>query len=52
MNGCNIAHGLRSRFCATEIIDGASVMLGRKSEVGTRLTQKYPNLITWHCLKF
>lgn len=30
--------------------DGASVMLGRKSGVATRLAHKYPNVITWHCL--
>lgn len=30
--------------------DGASVMVGRKSGVASRLTAMYPNLITWHCL--
>ncbi|XP_077335488.1 E3 SUMO-protein ligase KIAA1586 homolog [Lithobates pipiens] len=30
--------------------DGASVMLGRKSGVLERLSQKYPQLVKWHCL--
>ena len=33
-------------FCA----DGASVMTGKTSGVGTVLKQKYPQLIIWHCL--
>jgi len=33
-------------FCS----DGASVMLGRNSGVGTRLKNDYPNIILWHCL--
>ena len=33
-------------FCS----DGASVMLGRNSGVGTRLKNDYPNIIVWHCL--
>ena len=30
--------------------DGASVMLGRNSGVGTRLKNDYPDIILWHCL--
>ncbi|XP_013916028.1 PREDICTED: uncharacterized protein KIAA1586-like [Thamnophis sirtalis] len=33
-------------FCS----DGASLMLGRKSEVSTRITKKFPNIVIWHCL--
>jgi len=33
-------------FCS----DGASVMLGRNSGVGTRLKNDYPNIILWQCL--
>ena len=33
-------------FCS----DGASLMLGRNSGVGTRLKNDYPNVILWHCL--
>ncbi|XP_073672010.1 E3 SUMO-protein ligase KIAA1586-like [Paramisgurnus dabryanus] len=32
------------------VSDGASVMLGKNSGVATRLTARYPNLFTWHCL--
>lgn len=34
----------------SELSDGASVMLGKNSGVATRLTAKYPNLFTWHCM--
>ena len=30
--------------------DGASVMMGKKSGVATRLCSLYPRLIVWHCL--
>ncbi|XP_034264778.1 E3 SUMO-protein ligase KIAA1586-like [Pantherophis guttatus] len=33
-------------FCS----DGASVMLGRKSGVSTRIANEFPNIIIWHCL--
>lgn len=32
------------------VSDGVSFMIGRKSGVATRLTAKYPNLFTWHCM--
>ncbi|KAK1885932.1 E3 SUMO-protein ligase KIAA1586 [Dissostichus eleginoides] len=32
------------------VSDGASVMLGKNSGVATRLTARYPNLFTWHCM--
>lgn len=30
-------------------VDGASVMLGKKSGVATRLKQKYRQIVSWHC---
>ena len=30
--------------------DGASVMLGRKAGIATKMSEKYPNILTWHCL--
>ena len=30
--------------------DEASVMLGRNSEVGTRLQENFPKIVIWHCL--
>ena len=33
-------------FCS----DGASVMLGRRSGVGIRLKNNFPDIILWHCL--
>uniref|UniRef100_A0A2H6NIA6 DUF4371 domain-containing protein n=1 Tax=Micrurus carvalhoi TaxID=3147026 RepID=A0A2H6NIA6_9SAUR len=33
-------------FCS----DGASVMLGRKSGVSTRIAKEFPNIVIWHCL--
>ncbi|XP_056127435.1 E3 SUMO-protein ligase KIAA1586-like [Rhinichthys klamathensis goyatoka] len=32
------------------VTDGASVMLGKKSGVATRLTLKFPKLFSWHCM--
>ncbi|XP_041844546.1 E3 SUMO-protein ligase KIAA1586-like [Melanotaenia boesemani] len=32
------------------VSDGASVMLGKNTGVATRLTERYPNLFTWHCM--
>ncbi|KAK0156406.1 E3 SUMO-protein ligase KIAA1586 [Merluccius polli] len=32
------------------VSDGASVMLGKNSGVATRLTTRFPNLFTWHCM--
>lgn len=47
-------HGFDDSFLSTNLVsvatDGASVMLGRKSGVTTLLKEKYPNIITWHCL--
>uniref|UniRef100_A0A8C6V7V3 E3 SUMO-protein ligase KIAA1586-like n=1 Tax=Naja naja TaxID=35670 RepID=A0A8C6V7V3_NAJNA len=33
-------------FCS----DGASIMLGRKSGVSTRIAKEFPNIVIWHCL--
>ncbi|XP_034004054.1 E3 SUMO-protein ligase KIAA1586-like [Trematomus bernacchii] len=30
--------------------DGASVMLGSKSSVATKLVEKFPNVMVWHCM--
>lgn len=35
-------------FCS----DGASVMLGRKSGVSSRLSKDFPGTIIWHCLSY
>ena len=32
------------------VSDGASVMLGKNCGVATRLTARYTNLFTWHCM--
>uniref|UniRef100_A0A8C4Q8L3 Uncharacterized protein n=1 Tax=Eptatretus burgeri TaxID=7764 RepID=A0A8C4Q8L3_EPTBU len=32
------------------VSDGACVMFGKNSGVATRLTARYPNLFTWHCM--
>lgn len=32
------------------VSDGASVMLGGESGVGTPFVIKYPNIVLWHCL--
>ncbi|XP_041845659.1 E3 SUMO-protein ligase KIAA1586-like [Melanotaenia boesemani] len=34
----------------TFVSDGASVMLGKKSGVATRLTWRFPKLFVWHCM--
>lgn len=47
-------HGLSDEFirenCVGLATDGASVMLGKKAGVAKLLTDKYPNIITWHCV--
>ncbi|XP_028437610.1 E3 SUMO-protein ligase KIAA1586 [Perca flavescens] len=35
----------------TFVSDGASVMLGKKSGVATRLTSRFPKLFVWHCMR-
>ena len=32
--------------------DGASVMVGRNSGVGTRLQENFPKIVIWHCLNY
>uniref|UniRef100_A0A3B4WK65 DUF4371 domain-containing protein n=1 Tax=Seriola lalandi dorsalis TaxID=1841481 RepID=A0A3B4WK65_SERLL len=32
------------------VSDGASVMLGKNTGIANRLTARYPNLFTWHCM--
>ena len=33
-------------FCS----DGASIMLGMNSRVGTRVQENFPKMVIWHCL--
>ncbi|XP_063302262.1 E3 SUMO-protein ligase KIAA1586-like [Pelobates fuscus] len=51
---CLFKFGFSNDFLAENWIgacsDGASVMLGRKSGVLERLSQKYPKIVKWHCL--
>lgn len=48
------SYGMTYDFLAKNLVafvsDGASTMLGRRGGVATKLLQKYPNLIVWHCL--
>ena len=48
------SYGFNNHYLSQHLIgfasDGASVMLGRNSGVGTQLAIKYPNIILWHCL--
>ncbi|CAH2312662.1 E3 SUMO- ligase KIAA1586-like [Pelobates cultripes] len=51
---CLSKFGFSNDFLAENWIgvcsDGASVMLGRRSGVLERLSQKYPQIVKWHCL--
>lgn len=51
---CLNTHGLSDQYirenCVGLATDGASVMLGKKAGVAKLLTDKYPNLIAWHCI--
>lgn len=51
---CLLGHGLDNAFLNECLVgfcsDGASVMLGRKAGVFSRLKSKFPRLISWHCL--
>jgi hypothetical protein len=51
---CLSSHGFDDMYLKNNLIcfasDGASVMLGKKSGVGSLLAEKYPNIIRWHCL--
>uniref|UniRef100_A0A1B6L033 Uncharacterized protein n=1 Tax=Graphocephala atropunctata TaxID=36148 RepID=A0A1B6L033_9HEMI len=46
--------GLGNEFIKDHLIsltcDGASVLLGKKSGLGIKLKEKFPNLFIWHCL--
>jgi hypothetical protein len=50
---CLVSHGIThevlSKFWLGFGSDGASVMIGCLSGVYTRLKERYPNLIGWHC---
>ena len=47
-------HGFTDGYLASNLVgacsDGASVMLGKHSGVLTKLKQKYPKIILWHCM--
>jgi len=47
-------HGMSDDFirdnCVGLATDGASVMLGKKAGVAKLITDKYPDIITWHCI--
>ena len=51
--GCLTKHGLTEDFLSQFWLgigtDGASVMLGKRGGLCTKLKEKYPNLLTWHC---
>ena len=48
------SYGITDEFitdnCVGLATDGASVMLGKKAGVAKLLTDKYPNMIAWHCI--
>ena len=44
-------HTYLSEHLVSFISDGASVMLGCKSEMGARLKKEFPQLVLWHCIK-
>ena len=50
---CLASHGLTDDILSEYWLgfgsDGASVMVGSKSGVFTRLKEKYPRIISWHC---
>jgi len=47
-------HGFSESILRERLIcfasDGASVMLGRKSGVASKLVEKFPNILIWHCM--
>lgn len=51
---CLNGHGFTIQVLSEKLIcfacDGASVMLGSKTGVGTRIQQAFPNVIVWHCM--
>ena len=51
---CLETYGFDNAYSRANLVafasDGASVMVGRKSGVATKLTDLFPQLITWHCL--
>ena len=51
---CLSSHGFDYAYLRKHLVafasDGASVMLGRKSGVAKQLSERYPNILTWHCL--
>ncbi|XP_076613003.1 E3 SUMO-protein ligase KIAA1586-like [Chaetodon auriga] len=55
LNGIKMRSIPHSRYSTNEnlvtfISDGASIMLGKKSGVATRLTLRFPELFVWHCM--
>lgn len=51
---CLDGYGFNEQYLKSNLIgfcsDGASVMMGKESGVSTKLLEKFPNIIVWHCL--
>ena len=51
---CLRSYGFDDAYLSENLIafatDGASVMLGRRSGVAIRIREKFPRVITWHCI--
>ena len=51
---CLAMYGFDDTYLTEHLIafasDGTSVMTGNKSGVALQLANKYPNIVTWHCL--
>ncbi|KAK7162494.1 hypothetical protein R3I93_006722 [Phoxinus phoxinus] len=49
LDHANLDESFLSKTLVGLTCDGASVMLGRKSGVATRLKTRFPNILVWHC---
>jgi len=53
---CLHSHGLSNDILKEQwlslAVDGASIMLGNKAGVYTKMKQQFPNLIGWHCFNY
>uniref|UniRef100_A0A8C9X006 HAT C-terminal dimerisation domain-containing protein n=1 Tax=Sander lucioperca TaxID=283035 RepID=A0A8C9X006_SANLU len=49
LDHANLDKAFLSKTLVGLTCDGASVMLGRKSGVATRLKTRFPNIMVWHC---
>ncbi|GBL81469.1 E3 SUMO-protein ligase KIAA1586 [Araneus ventricosus] len=48
---CLNQNGFFDDYLQENLVAFASVMLGTQSGVAQKLTEKYPNIILWHCMK-